>query len=141
MSENRGQELTPAAIERAISSYINIEKEKIDRDNRRTALQEKVLDFSSEQDRRQFDYATKVQDDDMELQRNWSNFSRHVVWTVVVFSIFLILGAFWFVLFGNEHQMQVMKTVISHGLAALGGYGILYTLSRTMRSIRRHGSD
>ena len=133
--------MTPAAIERAISSYIDIEKEKIDRDNRRTALQEKALDLTSEQDRRQFDYATKVQDDDMELQRNWSNFFRHVVWTVVVFSIFLILGAFWFVLFGNEHQMQVMKTVISHGLAALGGYGIFYTLSRTMRSIRRHGSD
>ena len=63
--DGTGQDLLPAETtgtlhQRTLDEILDVEKQRIDRDNRRTALLEKSLELVAEQDRRQFEFASKA---------------------------------------------------------------------------------
>ena len=45
--------------ERTVAELLNVEKQRIDRDNRRTAVMDKALDLADARDQRQFTFALK----------------------------------------------------------------------------------
>lgn len=56
--------------EQILRETLQVEQQRIDRDNRRTAVMEKTLDIADKQDQRQFEFATASRDGDMALQRD-----------------------------------------------------------------------
>lgn len=61
--ERRIAERRPALPpEQILREILQVEQQRIDRDNRRTAVMEKTRDIADKQDQRQFDFATASRD-------------------------------------------------------------------------------
>ena len=125
----------PAFPQTTIEEILDVEKRRVDRDNRRTALIAKSFEFADERDRRQFDYATKAREDDMALRRAQSVFFRRLVWTLIGLGMVFFAALFALVFFGTEEQRTTASVVATPALIAIAGYGVIATLTRAMKSI------
>ena len=56
--------------EQILHEILQVEQQRIDRDNRRTAVMETTLDIADKQDQRQFEFATASRDGDMALKQD-----------------------------------------------------------------------
>lgn len=114
---------------------LDIERSRIDRDNRQTAIMEKTLELASAQDIRNFEFASKARDDNMDLERARLSFLRKLVWTVVALSsavAFVFLGLY---LFGSEIQRTAVAGIASPLVIGLAGWGVISTLARAVRAL------
>ena len=118
-----------------IEEILDVEKRRVDRDNRRTALIERSFELADEKDRRQFEYATKAREDDMALRREQSLFFRRLVWALVGLGVVFFAALFVLVFFGTEEQRTTASVVATPALIAIAGYGVIATLTRAMKSI------
>ena len=139
MTDNELGEALPderrAFPQHTIEEILDVEKRRVDRDNRRTALVQKSFELADEQDRRHFEYATKAHEDDMALRRDQSLFSRRLVWTLVGLGVVFFAALFVLVFFGTEEQRTTAAVVATPALIAIAGYGVITTLTRAMKSI------
>ena len=130
------QALLPANDE-AVRELVDLEKRRIDRDNRRSSLMEKALELADAQDVRQFEYASATRDANLELRRERLTFLRQVSWAGVTFVAFLILALLGFALFGRDEQRDLVGALAVPGLIGLAGYGVLTTLVRVVKAFAK----
>ena len=97
------QSLSPAN-DVAIQELVDVEKRRIERDNRRTSLWEKSIEALDAQDRRQFEYASSTRDANIGLRREQQAFLRRVTWAALAFVAFLTVVLLAFALFGGEQR-------------------------------------
>lgn len=138
--DGTGQDLLPAETtgtlhQRTLDEILDVEKQRIDRDNRRTALLEKSLELVAEQDRRQFEFASKAREDEVALLRDQSSFFRRLMWTLVGVGVVASAALFVLAFFGTDEQRSTASVIATPALIALAGYGVFATLARAMKSI------
>ena len=121
--------------QQTIGEILDVEKRRVDRDNRRTALLEKSLELADEQDRRQFEFATKAREEEMALKRDQSVFFRRLVWRLLALCGLFSTALFILVFFGTEEQQATASLIATPALIAIAGYGVITTLSKAMKSI------
>ena len=68
---------------RALQELVQLERERIGRDNQRTALMDKAFQYSDAQDQRQFQYWTQTRDAQMAQEERRQRFFRRFVWAVL----------------------------------------------------------
>ena len=146
-----GGELVPAEPgpdeERSLSSQndqepsfqqlIELERSRIDRDNRRTEVLAKALEIADDQDQRQFEFASERQrlEDRAERRRfvlAWSLAVGSLVVVVVVTGLTI-----WMAFFGDDMQRAVAQELGKNGLVGLAGFGVVSGLVRLVRSLVR----
>ena len=128
--------LSPAT-DVTIQELVDVERRRIERDNRRTSLWEKSIDALDAQDRRQFEYASTTRDANIGLRREQHAFLRRVTWAGVAFFAFLTVVLLAFALFGGEDQRALAATIAVPGLIGLAGYGVLTTLGRVVKAFSK----
>lgn len=123
--------------EPSFQQLIELEKRRIDRDNRRTQLAEKTLEFADDQDKRQFEYASKQrQREDRSEQRRFRLASFLSVGSFLVIAVIIGL-TMWMAFFGDDVQRIVARELGKNGLIGLAGFGVLSGLIRLVRSLLR----
>ena len=130
------QSLSPAN-DVAIQELVDVEKRRIERDNRRTSLWEKSIEALDAQDRRQFEYASSTRDANIGLRREQQAFLRRVTWAALAFVAFLTVVLLAFALFGGEQQRALAAKIVVPGLIGLAGYGVLTTLGRVVKAFSK----
>ena len=142
-----GGELIPAEPgpeeERSIRSQddfqelVELERRRIDRDNRRTQLAEKALELANDQDKRGFEYASKQQQmadrsEERRFRLAWSLSIGVLVVMVAVTGLTM-----WMAFFGDDVQRAVAQELGRNGLVGLAGFGVVSGLIRLVRSLLR----
>ena len=134
--ERRLAERRPALPpEQILREILQVEQQRIDRDNRRTAVMEKTLDIADKQDQRQFQFATASRDGDMALQRDKQRLVRNMVWALLALASVTVFSLLGFVLFGNETQRAAVTALVTPTLIAIAGYGVITTLVSAVKAL------
>lgn len=123
--------------EPSFQQLIELERRRIDRDNRRTQLAEKTLKFADDQDKRQFEYASEQrQGEDRDEQRRFRLASFLSVGAFLVIAAVIGL-TMWMAFFGDDVQRAAARELGKNGLIGLAGFGVLSGLIRLVRSLLR----
>lgn len=69
--------------EQVLHNLLNVEKQRIIRDNRRADVQEKALEVADAHNRRIFEFESKTRDDNVALEREKQRRLSGVVWTLL----------------------------------------------------------
>lgn len=126
---------SPLPPEQILREILKVEQQRIDRDNRRTAVMEKTRDIADKQDQRQFEFATASRDGDMALQRDKLRLVRNMVWALLALASVTVFSLLGFVFFGTETQRAYAVAVFSPTLIAIAGYGVITTLVRAVKAL------
>ena len=118
-----------------IREVLDVEKERVNRDNRRTALMERTLDFADTKDKRQYEFASKTRDAEMALRKDRLRLLRTIVWVVLGLGSVILLSLLGLVFFGNEDQRATAAALASPALIGLAGYGVITTLTRALKAL------
>ena len=142
-----GGELIPAEPgpeeERSIRSqddlqeFVELERRRIDRDNRRTQLQEKALEFANDQDKRGFEYASKQQQMADRSEERRFRLARSLSIGALVVIVAVTGLTMWMAFFGDDVQRAVAQELGRNGLIGLAGFGVVSGLIRLVRSLLR----
>lgn len=142
-----GGELIPAEPgpeeERSIRSQddlqelVELERRRIDRDNRRTQLQEKALEFANDQDKRGFEYASKQQQMADRSEERRFRLARSLSIGALVVIVAVTGLTMWMAFFGDDVQRAVAQVLGRNGLVGLAGFGVVSGLIRLVRSLLR----
>lgn len=121
----------------SFQELIELERRRIDRDNRRTLLAEKALELVDDQDKRQFEFASKQQQ--MEERSEGRRF--RLVWSLSIGALVVIVAVtgltMWMAFFGDDVQRAVAQELGRNGLVGLAGFGVVSGLIRLVRSLLR----
>ena len=121
----------------SFQQLIELERRRIDRDNRRTQLAEKTLKFTDDQDKRQFEFASEQrQREDRDEQRRFRLASFLSVGAFLVIAAVIGL-TMWMAFFGDDVQRAAARELGKNGLIGLAGFGVLSGLIRLVRSLLR----
>ncbi|MGE0716409.1 MAG: hypothetical protein AB7P02_13290 [Alphaproteobacteria bacterium] len=127
--ERRSDELPAETLGR----LLEIEKLRIDRDNRRTEVLRQFVEMNNASDERQYNaFVAELDAEKAGNERRHSLACRllgGVGFVVVILSIFLFYMAF----FGEADQQVLATRFLTYMLTGLGGYGVLSVLGRWMR--------
>lgn len=125
----------PANARSLIRELARLEEARIDRDNRQSDIQEKALEISDAQDRRQAEFHYhRIQLEDNADKRRTRLIGRVLLGCFLVIAIPLALFLFM-VFWGNAEQRDSAMGIIRTGSIALAGYGIITALVRASASI------
>lgn len=124
-----------SAEEQIIREIIEVQKQRIILDNRRTDVAEKALDVADAQDQRQFQFASKTRDDNMALERERRKRVGRVVWALLGLAGVVIVAVLGFFFFGNETQRAAAARLGSPALIAIAGYGVIKTLVTAVKGL------
>ncbi len=125
-----------AALDKStIQDVLDVEKLRIDRDNRRTGFLEKSLELADAQDQRQFEFASKTRDDQLELEQERLKFLRTLVWILVGLVSLAVASLLSLFVFGNEVHRAAVAQVASPLLIGLAGWGVISTLTRAVKAL------
>lgn len=128
--ENR-QVVPNRSAEAIVGEIIEVERARIDRDNRRTALMERTLDIADTKDKRQFEFASQTRDAEISLRKaRLLGLLRTIVWAALGLGSVVVLSLLGFVFFGNENQRATAAVLVNPALIGLAGYGVIATLTR-----------
>lgn len=116
---------------------IELERSRIDRDNRRTEVQAKALEIANDQDKRLFEFTSERQrlEDKAEQRRfvlGWSFATGVFVVLAVIIGLTI-----WMAFFGDDEQRAVAQGLGKNGLVGLAGFGVVSGLVRLVRSLVR----
>lgn len=126
-----------ARDKQVIREVLDIEQQRIDRDNRKTALFDKALDVEDADNQRHFTYATETRNAHLQLQQGQLQFQRKVIWTLLGLMVFVVLGVLGLVAFGSDVQHERVATTGTKLLIGLAGYGVITALIRAFNSLTR----
>ena len=140
-----GDESTPqlptTAVFRALieteRARIETTRAGIERDNRRSQVMEKELDWLNAQDQRQFEYASATRDANLKQQADRQAFLRRVVWAFSCFAGVLVLAVLCFAFLGDDAQRALAQKMGGYVLVGIAGFGVLTTVGRIIRAFTR----
>ena len=125
---------------RALQELVQIERERIGRDNQRTAVIHKAFEYADAQDQRQFQYATQTRDAQVALEEARLRFFRRFVWMVLAAIVTTAAVFLGFALFGDQAQRELVGKIVTPELIAVAGWGFFAGLFRALKALSR-GSD
>ncbi len=134
-SDNKGVIKRSAVSVPALENVLEVERLRIDRDNRRTDLLEKTLELADAQDQRQYEFASRTRDDEVALEQQRLRFLQSLVWTLVAVSSGAVVSLLGLFIFGNEAQRTAIADVASPLLIGLAGWGVISTLTRAVKAL------
>ena len=120
--------------EQVLRDLLNVEKQRIIRDNRRADVAEKALEVADAHDRRMFEFASKTRDDNVALEREKQRRVSGVVWALLGLAV-VVLAVLGFLFLGNEAQRAAAAGIGSPVLIAIAGYGLIKTLVTAVRGL------
>ena len=123
--------------EPSLQQLIELERRRIDRDNRRTEVLAKALEIANDQDERLFEIASEKQRLEGKAEQRRFVFG----WSFVAI-VFVVLAVFigltiWMAFFGDDEQRAVAQGLGKTGLVGLAGFGVVSGLVRLVRSLMR----
>lgn len=121
--------------EQILRETLQVEQQRIDRDNRRTAVMEKTLDIADKQDQRQFEFATASRDGDMALQRDKLRLVRNVVFALLALATFTVVSLLGFAFFGTDTQRAAVTSLVTPALIGVAGYGVITILVSAVKRL------
>ena len=124
-----------SAEEQIIREIIEVQKQRIVLDSRRTDVAEKALDVAAAQDQRKFQFASKTRDDNMALERERLKRVGGVVWALLGLAGVVIVAVLGFFFLGNETQRAAAAGIASPALIAIAGYGVIKTLIAAIKGL------
>lgn len=123
--------------EPSLRQLIELERSRIDRDNRRTEVLAKALELANDQDKRQFEFASEGQRlEDKAEQRRFVFGGSFAAGVFVVLAVIIGL-TIWMAFFGDDEQRAVAQGLGKNGLVGLAGFGVVSGLVRLVRSLVR----
>ena len=114
---------------------LDVERQRISRDNRRTALMEKTLAIADTKDKRQYDFASKTRDAEVALRKDRLGLLRTIVWAALGLGSVVLLSLLGLVFFGNDGQRATAAALVNPALIGLAGYGVITTLTRVLKAL------
>ena len=120
-----------------IREVLDIERQRIDLDNRKTALANKAFDLQDAEYQRHFTYATETRNAHLQLQQGQLQFQRKVIWTLLGLMVVVVLGLLGLAAFGDDTQRETALSIATPLLIGLAGYGVITTLGRAFNSLTR----
>lgn len=127
--------LPPRSDEQAMREILDVERQRIERDNRRSAVMEKALELADAQDKRQFEFASQARDADIEFRQRHFGFLRQVVVGLGGSLVVIVLALLGFAFFGSEEQRQIAEAIVTPALIGLAGYGVVTALTKVVKSM------
>lgn len=137
-----GDESTPqlptTAVFRALieteRARIETARAGIERDNRRSQVMEKELEWLNAQDQRQFEYASATRDANLQQLADRQASCRV---GVSCFAGVLVLAVLCFAFLGNDAQRALAQDVGGYALVGIAGFGVLTTVGRIIKAFTR----
>ena len=123
--------------EATIRDLIDVERSRLERDNRQLSLQEKGLELEDGQDRRHFEYATATFDANVRLQEERMMFLRRFSWVCVGFGAILVLGLLGLAFYGNDGQRVLAERIVVLGLSGVAGYGVIAAITKAVKALAK----
>lgn len=123
--------------EQAIAAVLDIERQRIDRDNRRTAVIEKQLEVEDAEAQRQFTYVTETRDAEIALRQDQLKFVRKVILALLALVNVVVLSLLGLLIFGDDAQSMTVAAIVKPLLIGLAGYGVVTALARTVNALIR----
>lgn len=118
-----------------IRQLLDVEKLRLERDNRRSDVAEKTIELADAQDRRQFEYATAMGEANMKIQMERTAFLRRLAWVCAGFLAVLVFGLLGFAFYGNDVQRTLAERIVVSGLIGLAGYGVITTVTKVVKAL------
>lgn len=120
-----------------IRQVLEVERLRLERDNRRTGVAEKAIELADTQDRRQHEYATAALEANVKIEVDRMAFQRRLAWVGVAVFAILVFGLLGFALYGDDEQRAVAERFGGFGLIGLAGYGIFTTLAKVVKALAK----
>ena len=125
----------PVEVRSLIRELARLEEARIDRDNRQSDIQEKALEISFAQDKRQANFHNhRIQLDDDADKRRTRLVGRVLLGCFLVIAVPLALFLYM-VFWGSAEQRESAMSIIRTGGIALAGYGVITALIGASASI------
>lgn len=124
----------------SVDELIRLEKQRLERDNRRSDVMMKAFELTDAQDQRQFRYATDTRDAQIELERQRLAFLRRVVWALLGAGGVVGVALFCLAFFGDGDQQALVRQLVTPAFIAIAGYGFFAVVVRGVKSLSR-GTD
>ena len=121
--------------EEQVRYLLNVEKQRINRDNRRAAVAEKALEVADASDRRMFELASKSREENVTLEREKLKRVSGVIWALLGLAGVMVLAVLGFLFLGNETQRAAAAGIGSPALIAIAGYGVIKTLVTVVKGL------
>lgn len=118
-----------------LREFIDVQKQRIILDNRRTGLAEKALEVADAQDERKFQFASKTRDDNIALDKARLNRIGRIFWAVLGLTGVVVIAILGFFFLGNETQRAAAEALITPALIAIAGYGVIKTLVTALKGL------
>ena len=132
LSEKR---LALSPEEQVLRDLLNVEKQRINRDNRRADVAEKALEVADAHDRRMFELASKSREDNVTLEREKLKRVSGVIGVLLGLAGVIVLAVLGFLFLGNETQRAAAAGIGSPALIAIAGYGVIKTLVTVVKGL------
>jgi hypothetical protein len=117
--EARQQDLFPAEL-------VALERQRIDSQDKRTAVARAAIDAQQESDKRQFEFhMARLKSDEASGEKRF-RFASKYLWTILVTGIGVLALLLAMIFFGGEHQSQLaIKAFKVLGNAAVGAGALI----------------
>ena len=122
---------------RTIAAVLDIERQRIDRDNRRTAIMEKQLEVEDAEAQRQFTYFTETRDAELALRQDQLKFVRKVIWTLLALGSVVGLSLLGLLAFGDDAQSMTAAAIFKPLGIGVAGYGVITVFLRPFNALTR----
>ena len=118
-----------------ISALLELERKRIDSQDRRAAVARRAIEASDAADQRQYDYhVEKLRRDDEARTRRHDSGIR-LLWALFGAGLLLAGLFFWMIFFGDDAQRTVALDILETVGTGLGGFGIVWFLWNGIRRL------
>lgn len=115
--------------------FIELERSRIDLENRRAEVVAKALETMDEQDKRYFEFVSERQRLEDKAERRRFVFVGSFATGVLVVVVVVTGLIMWMAFFGDDVQRAVAQALGKGGLFGLAGYAVVSGLMRLVRSL------
>lgn len=137
--EQEGRTPVPSS-ELALHQLVELEQQRIDRDNQRSNVVLKALEYADDQDKRQLQHASAMLNAQIALEDGRLRFFRRFAWAVLAIVTTVGVGLLSFALLGDAGQREVVGAIVTPAFIAIAGYGVIVALSKALKALSR-GAD
>lgn len=117
----------------AREEYFQLEKSRIESDNRRTDVAKAAVEASDAADQRQYEYYMARLEKEAEEKSKTRTSAVKLVWAMLVGSFVVCLFLIGIAFFGTESQAKLSIDILKTILNAVGGFGIGWILLMVFR--------
>ena len=135
--KDQARSLVPT--ETTFRELLDIERLRVERDNRQLRVQEKGQELDDGQDLRRYKYASAQLEANVGLQRERMTFIHRFSWALAGFFAIVVFGLAGFAFYGNDEQRALAENVVILVVTAIAGFGfgtVRTQAAKTLASIR-----